>query len=119
VTLTQIQRALESNTLKIAIPFPFNNDMRVVFHASQIWRCAYRPRCPLALGRELQIPSIEALAAGCRARIWAKGPAMRTWFSRIFMQTPTHRKNSWTKSTQIWLKRLLGENILPNRSPEI
>jgi hypothetical protein len=44
---------------------------------------------------------------------------MRTWFSRSFMQTPTHRKITWMKSTQIWLKRLLGENTLPNRSPEM
>jgi len=44
MTLTQIQLVLESNTLKIAIAFPFNGDMRVVFHARQIWRCAYRPR---------------------------------------------------------------------------
>jgi len=28
------------------------------------------------------------------------------------MQTPTHRKNTWMKSTQIWLKRLLGDNTL-------
>jgi len=33
------------------------------------------------------------------------------------MQTPTHRKITWMKSTHIWLKRLLGENTLPNRSP--
>jgi len=37
---------------------------------------------------------------------------MRTSLSRIFMQTPTHRKNTWMKSTQIGLKRLLGENAL-------
>jgi hypothetical protein len=67
---------------------------------------------PLALGLELQIPSIEAIAAGCRACIRAKGPTMRTWFSRSFMKTPTHRKNTWMKSRQIWLKRLLGENAL-------
>jgi len=28
------------------------------------------------------------------------------------MQTPTRRKNTWMKSTQIWLKRLLGDNTL-------
>jgi hypothetical protein len=37
---------------------------------------------------------------------------MRTWFSRSFMQTPTHRKNTWMKSTHIWLKRLLDEHTL-------
>jgi len=37
---------------------------------------------------------------------------MYTWFSRSFMQTPTHRKNTWMKSTQIWLKRLLDEHTL-------
>jgi len=78
-----------------------------------------RATIALALGLELQIPSIEATAAGCRACIRAKGSTMRTSLSRIFMQTPMHRKNSWMKSTQIWLKRLLGENTLPNRSPEI
>jgi hypothetical protein len=78
-----------------------------------------RATTALALGLELQIPSIEAIAAGCRACIRAKGPTMRTWFSRSFMKTPIHRKNSWMKSTQIWQKRLLGENTLPNRSPEI
>jgi len=119
MTLTQIQLVLESNTLKIAITFPFNGDMRVVFHARQIWRCAYRPRYLLALGLELQKSSTEAIAAGYRARIWAKGPTMHTWFSRISMQTPMHRKITWLKSTQIWLKRPLGENTLPNRSPEI
>jgi len=76
--------------------------------------CSMQSRAsnPLALGLELQIPSTETIAAGCRARIWAKGPTMRTWFSRSFMQTPTHRKNTWMKSTHIWLKRLLGENAL-------
>jgi len=36
--------------------------------------CSMQSRAsnPLALGLELQIPSIEAIAAGCRARIWAK-----------------------------------------------
>jgi len=35
-----------------------------------------------------------------------------TWFSRILMQTPTHREKTWMKSTQIWLRRLLVENTL-------
>jgi hypothetical protein len=44
--------------------------------------------------------------------VWAEGPTMRTRVSRISMPTPTHRKNTWMKSTQIWLKRLLCENTL-------
>jgi len=93
-----------------------NRAMRLV-----VVGCSMQSRAtnPLAFGLELQIPSIEAIVAGCRACIRTKGPAMRTWFSRIFMQTPMHRKNSLMKSTQIWVKRLSGENTLPNRSPEI
>jgi len=91
-----------------------NRAMRLV-----VVGCSVQSRATtaLALGLELQIPSTEAIAAGCRACIRAKGSTMRTSLSRIFMQTPTHRKNSWMKSTQIWLKRLLGENTLPNLSP--
>jgi hypothetical protein len=86
-----------------------NRAMRLV-----VVGCSMQSRAtnPLALGLELQIPSIEAIAAGCRACTRAKGPTMRTSLSRIFMQTPTHRKNTWMKSAQIWLKRLLGENTL-------
>jgi len=78
-----------------------------------------RATTALTLGLELEIPSIEAIAAGCRARIWAKGSTMRTSLSRVLVQTPTQRKKTWMKSAQIWLKRLLDENTLPNRSPEI
>jgi len=76
--------------------------------------CSMQSRAtnPLALGLELQIPSIEAIAAGFRACIWAKGSTKRTRFSRSFMQIPTHSKKSWMKSTQIWVKRLLGDNTL-------
>jgi len=93
-----------------------NRAMRLV-----VVGCSMQSRAtnPLTLGLELQIPSTEAIAAGCRACIRAKGPTMRTWFSRISTQTPAHRKKSWMKSTQIGLKRLLGENTLPNRSPGI
>jgi len=94
-----------------------NRAMRLVV----VVGCSVQSRATtaLALGLELQIPSTEAIAAGCRARIWGKGPTMNTWFSRISMQTPTHRKITWMKSTHIWLKRLLGENTLPNHSPGI
>jgi len=93
-----------------------NTAMRLV-----VVGCSVQSRATSSLtpGRELQIPSIEAIAAGYRACIRAKGPTMRTSLSRIFMQTPTHRKNSWMKSTHIWLKRLLGKNTLHNRSPEM
>jgi len=86
-----------------------NRAMRLV-----VVGCSMQSRAtnPLTLGLELQIPSIEAIAAGCRACTRAKGPTMRTSLSRIFMQTPTHRKKTWMKSAQIWLKRLLGENTL-------
>jgi len=65
-----------------------NRAMRLV-----VVGCSVQSRAtnPLALGLELQIASIEAIAAGCRACIRAKGPTMRTSLSRIFMQTPTHR----------------------------
>jgi hypothetical protein len=65
-----------------------NRAMRLV-----VVGCSVQSRAttPLALGLELQIPSTEAIAAGCRACIRAKGPTMRTSLSRIFMQTPTHR----------------------------
>jgi len=75
-----------------------NRAMRLVGVGCSVQR---RATNPLALGLELQIASIEAIAAGCRARIWAKRPTVRTSLSRIFMQTPTHRKNTWMKSTQI------------------
>jgi len=86
-----------------------NRAMRLV-----VVGCSVQSRAttPLALGPELQILSIEAIAPGCRARIRAKGRTMRTSLSRVFMQTPTHRKNTWMKSTQIWVKRLLGDNML-------
>jgi len=68
-----------------------NRAMRLV-----VVGCSMQSRAtnPLTLGLELQIPSTEAIAAGCRACIRAKGPTMRTWFSRIFMQTPMHSKKS-------------------------
>jgi len=47
-----------------------------------------RATTALTLGLELEIPSIEAIAAGCRARIWAKGSTMRTSLSRVLVQTP-------------------------------
>jgi len=36
MTLTQIQLVLESNTLKIAIAFPFNGEIHVVSHVCLI-----------------------------------------------------------------------------------
>jgi len=94
-----------------------NRAMRLVV----VVGCSVQSRATtaLALGPELQTPSTEAIAAGFQARVWAKGPIMRTWFSRSFMQTPTHRKKTWMESTQIWLERHLGENTLPNHSPGI
>ncbi|KAK4524316.1 hypothetical protein GAYE_SCF03G2215 [Galdieria yellowstonensis] len=47
-----------------------------------------------ALYTELGIPSVESLIAGRRARLWAKGPSMRTWISQLCQWIPTFRKGS-------------------------
>ncbi|KAK4523986.1 hypothetical protein GAYE_SCF01G2059 [Galdieria yellowstonensis] len=50
-----------------------------------------------ALYTELGIPSVESLIAGRWARLWAKGPSMRTWISQLCQWIPTFRKGTWVK----------------------
>ncbi|KAK4527684.1 hypothetical protein GAYE_SCF43G5610 [Galdieria yellowstonensis] len=72
-----------------------------------------------ALYTELGIPSVESLIAGRRARLWAKGPSMRTWISQLCQWIPTFRKGTWVKNTKAWLLRRLGSSAVREieRSP--
>ncbi|KAK4527526.1 hypothetical protein GAYE_SCF41G5449 [Galdieria yellowstonensis] len=72
-----------------------------------------------ALYTELGIPSMESLIAGRRARLWAKGPSMRTWISQLCQWIPTFRKGTWVKNTKAWLLRRLGSSAVREieRSP--
>jgi len=65
-----------------------------------------------ALYSELGIPSVESLIAGRRARLWAKGPIMRTWISQLCQWIPTFRKGTWVKNTKAWLLRRLGSSAV-------
>ncbi|KAK4524638.1 hypothetical protein GAYE_SCF05G2539 [Galdieria yellowstonensis] len=56
-----------------------------------------------ALYTEFGIPSVESLIAGRRARLWAKGPSMRTWISQLCQWIPTFRKGSSAVIHHKWL----------------
>jgi len=57
---------------------------------------------------ELGIPSMESIIAGRRARLWAKGPTMRTWISVLCQWIPTFRKGTWAKKHQSLVVKEIG-----------
>jgi len=63
-----------------------------------------------ALYTEFGIPRVESSIAGRRARLWAKGPSMRTWIRQLCQWIPTFRKGTLVKNTKAWLLRRLGSS---------
>jgi hypothetical protein len=53
---------------------------------------------------------VESLIAGRRARLWAKGPSMRTWISHLCQWIPTFRKGTWVTNTKAWWLRRFGSS---------
>ncbi|KAK4527599.1 hypothetical protein GAYE_SCF41G5522 [Galdieria yellowstonensis] len=63
--------------------------------------------------------TLRMVVAGRRARLWAKGPSMRTWIRQLCQWIPTFRKGTWVKNTKAWLLRRLGSSAVREieRSP--
>src|SRR4051812_44058838 len=55
--------------------------------------------------RELEIATVEAIATGQRARLYAKAVTMRTWIRDLVTTKPSTKRWTWMTRTMRWLAR--------------
>lgn len=74
--------------------------------------CGMRPNtrlgCPLAIGRELNIPPFWVRASTSRVRLFTKASSLKTWLNVLCRQDsklPTKGTRPWLLITRRWLKR--------------
>ena len=58
-----------------------------------------------AVQRELDLPTIEAMAAARRARLFDKAPTLKTVLRDLVSRTARGRTDTWVTGTRRWLKR--------------
>ena len=75
--------------------------------------------CPLAIGRELNIPPFSVRAATARVRLFTKAPTLKTWLHVLCdrgCKLPSKGTRPWILLTERWLRRrirLYGPSTAP------
>jgi hypothetical protein len=84
--------------------------------------CGLRPTsslgCPLAIGRELNIPPFWVRAATSRVRIYEKASILKTWLHILCQQDshlPQAGSRPWIMLTRRWLNRKLADHGRPTQ----
>jgi hypothetical protein len=69
--------------------------------------------CPLAIGRELNIPPFWVRAATSRVRLFSKAPSLKTWLKTLCQhdsKLPTTGTRPWILLTRRWLHRRISDH---------
>lgn len=69
--------------------------------------------CPLAIGRELNIPPLWVRAASARIRLFLKAPSTKTWLHLLVAQgckLPVSGTRPWTVCSRRWLDLTVRRN---------
>jgi exonuclease III len=72
----------------------------------------------LCIARDLDIPTIKAVADGLRTRAFIKFPKLRTVMKDLMKCRPSGRKRTWVTQTPIAIKLAKGEKILQEPTPK-
>lgn len=83
--------------------------------------CGLRPNstlgCPLAIGREFNIPPFWVRAATSRVRLYTKASSLKTWLNILCQQDsklPTSGTRPWIMLTRRWLRRRILDHGPPS-----
>jgi hypothetical protein len=79
--------------------------------------CSLRPNstlgCPLAIGRELNIPPFWVRAATSRVRLFCKAPSSKTWLKTLCQhdsKLPITGTRPWILLTRRWIHRRISDH---------
>jgi hypothetical protein len=76
--------------------------------------------CPLAIGRELNIPPFWVRSASSRVRLYQKAPGLKTWL-RVLVEKgckmPTRGTRPWVTLTERWIRGRINSYEGPPQFP--